>query len=115
MRGIKKNGPGLAHPGQEAKQEQAIQIQPVTHATAGATGGWVQDREPPDWAVWEGKQEAQGWGIQNGAERHAGGPLDWSIRGQQAHSPGSSAAEHEGGANKMPTPEPRSGAQGWRT
>ena len=75
----------------------------------------MQGRKSQDRGVWESKQEAPDRGIQNAAERHKGGPPDWSNTGQQGHSPGSSGTEHEGGADKMPTPEPQSGARGWTT
>ena len=38
----------------------------------------------------------------NSAERHQGS-TDRSMRGQQVHNPGSSGAQQEGGAVKMPT------------
>ena len=69
----------------------------MTHARAGEAGVCRVYKK-------KGKQpEAPAWAIQNGAERHEGGPVDWSIQGQRAQNPGSSRAEQEGGADKMPT------------
>ena len=60
----------------------------MTHARAGEAG--VCRAASPRIRVnkKEGKQlKALGWGIQNGAERHKGGPTDWSMHGQRAHNP----------------------------
>ena len=102
-RGKQGNDSWLDHPGQDEKEGQVKQKPAETHARA-AEAGRCQRSKPQDRGVWGGRQETPGWGIKNRAKRQEGGQPHWSIQGQQAHSPGSSGAEHEGGGDKMPTP-----------
>ena len=113
MRGSKENSPGLDHHRMDKKEESAIQIPPGTRARAEATGEWTQERTPQGWGVSGPKARSPRLGHPEHSRRHQDGTLDWSIRGKQANRPRSSGAEHKGGVNKVPTPEPGPGAKGW--
>ena len=58
------------------------------------------------------RKRSHGLGHPERSRTAEGRPPDWTIRGQQAHSPGSAGAENEGVVHKMPTPELLSAAQG---
>ena len=96
LRGRQENKHGLDHPEQNEKEEWVKQKPLETHARAGEAG--VCRAASPRIRVYtkEGKKpKAPEWGMQNGEERHEGGPTDWSIWGQQAHNAGSSRGREQ--------------------